>query len=481
MVQLADAVFIGGNEELKVLVVAGGGGGGGYCGGGGGGGSVEYDAAFTVTEQAYPVVVGAGGEAAHSGVAYGTNGGTSTFDTITAYGGGHGSVGGGGDWDGASSGGSGGGGGSANGFTVGGAAGSGSNVFAGGDSPGTGGYYVSAGGGGGSEVGESNANTNTVAAGGDGATSTIYDGSVDYYAGGGGGGSSNAPDPQGSGGAGGGGDGGAQQGTDPTDGDANTGGGGGGGENDIGDGGSGIVIFRYVTADFGTCTGGATTTDGDDTIHTFTSDGTFTVVAPEVYDDPLSFSQSTTTYRSATSSLKIEGLGSTTTIKVVAASGTKVVLTAYLRTEGYPTNATRTQAGIGLEGLGMSASSSMTTTSNDVWEQVTVSATPTSDGVATIKIWGEATSSSGYLYIDDMTATQSGISIDTGQFHYWVSASMPAEYVYDTGNIGTIDTGEFAYWESATMPARYVYAMSGVSAVAPIRKRGQIINYLWKR
>jgi len=42
------------------------------------------------------------------------------------------------------------------------------------------------------------------------------------------------------------------------------------------------VIIRYVTADFGTCTGGTKTTinSGATTIHTFTSNGTFTVVEP---------------------------------------------------------------------------------------------------------------------------------------------------------------------------------------------------------
>jgi hypothetical protein len=66
---------------------------------------------------------------------------------------------------------------------------------------------------------------------------------------------------------------------------ANTGGGGGGaggasGGNAAGKaGGSGVVIFSYVTADFGACTGGTITTSGSDTIHTFTANGTFTVVA----------------------------------------------------------------------------------------------------------------------------------------------------------------------------------------------------------
>jgi hypothetical protein len=34
-----------------------------------------------------------------------------------------------------------------------------------------------------------------------------------------------------------------------------------------------------LTADYGTCTGGTITTSGSRTIHTFTSSGSFTVVA----------------------------------------------------------------------------------------------------------------------------------------------------------------------------------------------------------
>lgn len=44
-------------------------------------------------------------------------------------------------------------------------------------------------------------------------------------------------------------------------------------------GADGVVIIKYLTADFGECLGGTITTDGDYTIHTFTSSGTFTVVA----------------------------------------------------------------------------------------------------------------------------------------------------------------------------------------------------------
>jgi hypothetical protein len=86
----------------------------------------------------------------------------------------------------------------------------------------------------------------------------------------------------GAGGAGGGGNGSfGSPGTGGTAGTANTGGGGGGGQNGNGyAGGSGIVVIRYLTVDFGTCTGGTITTDGAYTVHTFTSSGTFTPAAP---------------------------------------------------------------------------------------------------------------------------------------------------------------------------------------------------------
>jgi len=45
-------------------------------------------------------------------------------------------------------------------------------------------------------------------------------------------------------------------------------------------GAAGKVIIRYLTADFGACSGGTITTDGLYTVHTFTSNGTFTVVDP---------------------------------------------------------------------------------------------------------------------------------------------------------------------------------------------------------
>ena len=99
----------------EVLVVAGGGGGGGSTAGGGGGGGVLYQTPYTLNPSTvYPVTVGAGGlggQKSNDGAVSNTSGGNSTFDTLTALGGGYGASGKPAGSRHASSGGSGGGGG----------------------------------------------------------------------------------------------------------------------------------------------------------------------------------------------------------------------------------------------------------------------------------------------------------------------------------------------------------------------------------
>lgn len=130
------------------------------------------------------------------------------------------------------------------------------------------------GGGGASAVGASGSASGN---GGAGTSSSISGSAVTY--GGGGGGSCESTTP-GTGGAGGGGAGGnAAAGTAGT---ANTGGGGGGGGRGSGttgtfaggNGGSGIVIISYPGPQRGT--GGTVTSSGGNTIHTFTTSGTYT-------------------------------------------------------------------------------------------------------------------------------------------------------------------------------------------------------------
>jgi hypothetical protein len=261
--------------EVDYLVIGGGGGGGHQQAGGGGAGGYLAGTNFAVSEQAYTITVGAGGSPGTVS-AKGGNGGNSIFATITAIGGGGGATF---NIDSSLGAGGGSGGGTAlNGTTAAtGTSGQGNN----------GGTSVSgrgAGGGGAGAVG-ANAPTgnNGGGNGGAGLASSITGTSV-FRAGGGGGGAFNTDsNPAGTGGVGGGGNG--SKNSVGSDGTPNTGGGGGGGGQTAGgfnggSGGSGIVIIRYLTANFGSCTGGTITTDGSYTIHTFTSSGTFTVVAP---------------------------------------------------------------------------------------------------------------------------------------------------------------------------------------------------------
>ena len=269
---------------VKALVI-GGGGGGGYNGGGGGGaGGYQDNASFTVTAQAYSITVGGGGTAGTSS-ARGGNGSNSVFNTITATGGGGGGSRDSGQITGANGGSGGGGAGATDQGTPSGGTGSQGNDGGDGESNGT--NFVGGGGGGASVAGASGvASTNVMGDGGDG-TSNSISGTATYYSGGGGGGMAAAGATGGAGGSGGGGAGGTPVDNSGTAGTANTGGGGGagsgGGASIGGAGGSGIVIMSYATDGsdgVGTkSTGGTITTSGDQTIHTFTSSGTFTVVA----------------------------------------------------------------------------------------------------------------------------------------------------------------------------------------------------------
>ena len=276
---------VGGNSlnsqyNVQYLVVAGGGGGGESYGGGGGGGGYRTVASktFAVTSgQSIPITVGAGGAHAHpgGGAGSGCNGSNSVFSTIASAGGG------GGGFGPSSSptatdtpgkdGGSGGGGGAPPGMSY--------SGFGAGNTPpvsppqGNPGAPTAtapgAGGGGGAGAAGSGYN------GGNGSPFTDLGPLAPsygtpgpapgrYFSGGGGGYAS------GTGGAGGGGAAGAA-------GTANTGGGSGGRIPTSGDGGSGIVVIRHVTADASPSVSGgnATGTCGSDTIRVFTGDGTF--------------------------------------------------------------------------------------------------------------------------------------------------------------------------------------------------------------
>lgn len=234
------------------LAIAGGGGGGHGAAApqfsGGGAGGVLQGTVTLSAFGAYTITIGAGG--AGAGGAGTGKGGDTVFLGLTATGGGYG--GGGGGQSGGSGGSGGGGGGSGGGSGGGGGSGTSGQGFAGGAGSGTGGD--SGGGGGGFSAVGAAASGSTPGNGGAGLTSSIS-GTSTTYAGGGGrtnqgfrGGYIGSPSAV-----------------------ANSGSGGGGSS---GAGGSGIVIISYAGAQRGT--GGTVTSSGGNTIHTFTSSGTFT-------------------------------------------------------------------------------------------------------------------------------------------------------------------------------------------------------------
>tara|TARA_E500000318_G_scaffold58075_1_gene53770 strand:+ start:645 stop:2015 length:1371 start_codon:yes stop_codon:yes gene_type:complete len=266
-----------GSSKVDYLVVAGGGAGGGndHGGGGGAGGyrfsdgtsSGCYSAGpaplsapgLSVSAQAYPITVGAGGTAGSSPTGWrGNNGSNSIFDTITSAGGGGGASNGpGGPGPVAINGKDGGSGGGGAGISGGspspcGVGGSGNTPPVSppqGNNGGNGAYasnptYATGGGGGASAAGGT-ASGPQAGNGGAGLASTITASPVSR--GGGGGGSTYPGGTNGTGGTGGGGAGVTNTTVNP--GTVNTGGGGGGlsqsGCVPGGLGGSGVVIIRY--------------------------------------------------------------------------------------------------------------------------------------------------------------------------------------------------------------------------------------------
>ena len=256
--------------SVDYLVVAGGGSGGGNstansaCGGGGGAGGMLTGSTSLTPGQSYTITVGAGGAGTNGA---GNNGNNSVLGSIvTAIGGGKG---GGYDQKDGSDGGSGGGGGGRQVSET----NNPGNPTSGQGSIGGAGYspgnLTMAAGGGGGKGGAGSAGTTNVGGNGGAASASSISGSSVSYAGGGGGGVYSGTAGTGGTNAGNGG------GNSAT---ANRGGGGGGfntiGPASGGNGGSGIVIISYPGSQRGT--GGTVTSSGGNTIHTFTSSGTYT-------------------------------------------------------------------------------------------------------------------------------------------------------------------------------------------------------------
>ena len=275
--------------SVQVLVVAGGGGGSGAAAGddgngGGGAGGVLYEAAHTITAQAYAITIGLGGNGGATGHNHGIQGGNSVFDTMTAIGGGYG-----GDNFGAPPAGNGGSGGGAGGeSTVGKGVGTvgqgndGGNGFAsepfsagGGGGAGTAGQDGNGSGGGGGGAGIANASVGDLL--------TLASAGASGFIAGGGGGSYWSPGfTAGTGGSGGGGAGGDN--SNGSNGTTNTGGGGGGrvvGTGATGgNGGSGIVIIAAPIGTIASATGCTHTTVSGNDVWTCTASDTWTPTLP---------------------------------------------------------------------------------------------------------------------------------------------------------------------------------------------------------
>ena len=288
------------NYNIDILLVGGGGSGGSEWGGGGGAGGLIYKTGHAITNTiTYDVAIGAGGAAQTTLDSAGNNGVDTTWtksgdDVVpssvefTAKGGGGGGGEGGND---GKDGGSGGGGnyatsslGSETQTSQSGDSGTYGFGNDGGDGSGIAPDYNPGGGGGAGGAGDDGDGT----ASGDGGVGKDYsavfanEGDSGWFSSGGGGGwTGHGASQAGSASAGGGTDGGATGDADSAAAAANTGGGSGGGASTTGTsgaGGSGVICFKVLTADYsGTTTGSpGTRTDGSYTLVEFTGDGSYT-------------------------------------------------------------------------------------------------------------------------------------------------------------------------------------------------------------
>lgn len=250
--------------HFRYLVVGGGGGGGRTRGGGGGSGGYTAGSSHSITGISYSVVVGDGGAGSSDDNNKGSTGSSSSVDGLSAAGGGGG---GSNNTVNGANGASGGGG--AGSTSAGGTGGTGSP----GGNGGTGAVNGSlgAGGGGGGSLpgnGGNGSGTGSGGAGGTGTSNNISGASVTYATGG---------------------QGGYNGSTTGVAGPANSGNGGGGSDSggiNASSGGSGVVILSYATNGSDgistASTGGTVTTSGGNTIHTFTTSGTFSVIYTDV-------------------------------------------------------------------------------------------------------------------------------------------------------------------------------------------------------
>lgn len=295
-----------GSLNVELLVVGGGGGAGYFRGGGGGGGGYIAVPSYTVTGgSAIPITVGIGGspgtDNAGTGV-HATSGTNSSFgSTHIAIGGGGGGSYGGGPQNGYNGGSGGGGANQSSSANTGyGGTGTAGQGFSGGNSRCGGGGEVSGGGGGGAGGAGTNGSSSGCGSsayrpfypgnGGNGIQNSITGTAVWYAGGGAGGGLGTNANIQGTNGLGGG--------------QASFGGGGQCkvvSNNFVAEsGGPGIVVVKYAGTPV--ATGGTITQVGGFTIHTFTSNGTFTVPAAAVANNTSRCGPGTVTFTGSSSS-----------------------------------------------------------------------------------------------------------------------------------------------------------------------------------
>lgn len=245
-------------NSLQYLIVAGGGGGGADVGGGGSGGELKAGSVVPSVNN-YPIVVGSGGSGSTSGGVPGALGGNSSFNSLISIGGGGGgSLGGGLPTQGAYGGG-------AIGYNVNNNGANGLVANKGGNNTIATTLATGAGGGGAGGNGANSISSSAgFVAGGVGLANSISGTSVTYSAGGKGAGDAY---------------------TGMQDGASNTGNGGdaAGSPNSGKNGGSGIVIVRYlsppVLTPYLVATGGDVTRNGDFLIHTFRGTDNFSVLS----------------------------------------------------------------------------------------------------------------------------------------------------------------------------------------------------------
>ncbi len=377
-----------GVTSASVLVVAGGGGGGSAGAGGGAGGyiaSTTYTTSGTIT-----VTVGGGGAGGTNNGNRGTNGSNSVFGTITATGGG-----GGGGYSGGSgpaagaSGGSGGGSDMDNGGAGGtGTSGQGNN----------GGTYQNAsnfqsGGGGGAGAVGGNGSGTTGGNGGAGTANSISGATVTYAGGGGGGASGTA----GTGGSGGGGGGGLFN-VVGVNGTANRGGGGGGGGMGGGyfvggNGGSGVVIVRYLAPS----PNAITVNSGGTTLTNTAGTKLLTVSGNIAGTGNLIINNSSTTANGITLTGTINNTGTVTNSG--AGSGTETISGALFGTNITGITQNSLTSALTINTASLTVNSAGTTLTN-------------SAGTALLTV-SAGVSGTGNLIINNNSSTASGVSITT--------------------------------------------------------------------